>query len=193
MSMDDMILVSIDDHMVEPPDMYKNHVPDKWKDSVPKVRRNESGVDEWVFQGNATSTPFGMAATVGWPKEEWGFNPGSYSELRPACFDVHERVRDMDANGVLGSLNFPTMAGFNARTFSESGDKELALVALRAYNDWAIDEWCGAHPDRFIPQGIVPMWDVDLATEEVRRVGKKGCRSISFLETPHVQGFPSFL
>ena len=64
---------------------------------------------------------------------------------------------------------------------------------LQAYNDWAIDEWCGAYPGRFIPLGIVPMWDVDLAVDEVRRVAKKGCRSISFLETPHVQGFPSFL
>jgi len=90
-------------------------------------------------------------------------------------------------------LNFPTMAGFNARTFTEAGDKEVALVALRAYNDWAIDEWCGSYPGRFIPQGLIPMWDLDLAVEEVHRVGKKGCRSISFLETPHVQGFPSFL
>ena len=108
MQMDDMILVSIDDHMVEPPDMFENHVPDKYRDLVPKVVRNDNGVDEWHFQGQATSTPFGMAATVGWNRDEWGFNPGSYSELRPGCFDVHERVRDMDANGVLGSMNFPT-------------------------------------------------------------------------------------
>src|SRR5207248_7146994 len=46
---------------------------------------------------------------------------------------------------------------------------------------------------RFIPLGIVPMWDVDLAVKEVHRIAKKGCRSISFLETPHVAGFPSFL
>jgi predicted TIM-barrel fold metal-dependent hydrolase len=193
MQMDDMILVSIDDHIVEPPDMFDNHVPEKYRDLVPKVVRNDAGVDEWEFQGQKTSTPFGMAATVGWPKEEWGFNPGSYSELRPACFDVHERVRDMDANGVLGSLNFPTMAGFNARTFTESADKDVALVALRAYNDWAIDEWCGSYPGRFIPQGIVPMWDVDLIVEEVHRLGRKGCRSISFLEAPHAFEFPSFL
>jgi predicted TIM-barrel fold metal-dependent hydrolase len=191
--LEDMILVSIDDHMIEPPDMFEHHVPEKFKDLVPKVVKNEAGVDQWHFQGQATSTPFGMAATVGWPKQEWGFNPGSYSELRPGCFDVHERVRDMNANGVLASMNFPTMAGFNARTFTEAGDKEAALVALRAYNDWAIDEWCAAYPGRFIPQGIVPMWDVELAAEEVRRIGAKGCRSISFLETPHVQGFPSFL
>ena len=192
MNMDDMILVSIDDHMIEPPDMFENHVPKKWLDDAPRVV-HDGGVDQWVFQGERTSTSFGMAATVGWPSEEWGFNPGTYTELRPGCFDVHERVRDMNANGVLGSMCFPTMAGWNARTFAESRDKEVALVMLQAYNDWAIDEWCGTYPGRFIPLGIVPMWDVEAATAEVRRIAKKGCRSISFLETPHVQGFPSFL
>jgi predicted TIM-barrel fold metal-dependent hydrolase len=191
--LDDMILVSIDDHVIEPPDMFENHVPARWLDEAPRVVRNERGIDEWVFQGQRTSTRFGLAATVGWPPEEWGLDPGSYSELRPGCFDVHQRVRDMNANGVLGSMCFPTMAGFNARTFSESRDKEIALVMLQAYNDWFIDEWCGAYPGRFIPLGIVPMWDVEAAADEVRRVAEKGCRSISFLETPHVQGFPSFL
>ena len=157
MQMDDMILVSIDDHMIEPPDMFENHVPERFRDQVPKVVRNESGQDEWVFQGASTSTPFGMAATVGWPAEEWGFGPASMSEMRPGCFDVHERVRDMDANGVLASMNFPTMAGFNARTFNEAPDKECSLVMLQAYNDWHLDEWCGSYPGRFIPQGIVPL------------------------------------
>src|SRR5437588_845861 len=193
MRVDDMILVSVDDHMIDPLDMYKSHVPAKWRDQAPRVVRNDRGVDEWVFQGERASTPFGMAATVGWPPEEWGFNPAAYTELRPGCFDVHERVKDMNANGVLASMCFPTMAGWNARTFAESHDKDLALVMLEAYNDWAIDEWCAAYPGRFIPLSLVPMWDVALAAGEVRRVGKKGCRAISFLETPHVQGYPSFL
>ena len=193
MHMEDMILISIDDHMVEPPDMYKHHVPAKWMDRAPKVVRNEQGFDVWEYEGKATSTTFGMNAVVGWPREEWGFHPGSYVEMRPGCFDVHQRVRDMNANGVLASMCFPTMAGFNARTFNEGGDKEVALVMLRAYNDWMLDEWCGSYPGRFVPLGLVPMWDADLAVEEVHRIAKKGCRSISFLETPHVQGFPSFL
>lgn len=193
MQMDDMILVSIDDHMIEPPDLFERHVPEKWRDQAPTVVRNEQGVDEWHFQGTATSTPFGMAATVGWPREEWGFNPGCYAELRPGCFDVHQRVRDMDANGVLASLNFPTMAGWSARTFNEGEDKDVALVMMQAYNDWAIDEWCASYPGRFIPLGMVPNWDPELAAAEVRRLAKKGCRSISFLETPHVYGLPSFM
>jgi predicted TIM-barrel fold metal-dependent hydrolase len=193
MQMDDMILVSIDDHSIEPPDLYDGHVPERYRDQVPKVVRNDQGMDEWVFQGKATSTPFGMSATVGWPQEEWGFEPPSYSQLRPGCFDIHARVRDMDVNGVLASMCFPTMAGFNARTFTEASDKEVALVMLQAYNDWHIDEWCATYPGRFIPLGIVPMWDIDLAVAEVRRLASKGCRAISFIEAPHVAGGPSFL
>jgi hypothetical protein len=83
--MEDMILVSIDDHMVEPPDMYKKHVPAKWLDEAPTVVRNDDGVDQWVFQGEKTSTPFGMAATVGWPREQWGFNPGATRNCGPAA------------------------------------------------------------------------------------------------------------
>jgi hypothetical protein len=49
--------------MIEPPDLFENHVPDRYKADMPKVVRNEHGVDEWHFQGSATSTPFAMAAT----------------------------------------------------------------------------------------------------------------------------------
>src|ERR1700744_124075 len=99
MNLEDMILVSIDDHMIEPPNMYENHVPRNLLDDAPKVL-HEDGIDRWVFQGEKTSTSFGMSATVGWPSAEWGFNPDAYTELRPGCFDVHERVRDMNANDV---------------------------------------------------------------------------------------------
>jgi predicted TIM-barrel fold metal-dependent hydrolase len=192
MQLEDMIMVSIDDHSIEPPDMYKNHLPAKWQDKAPKIVRNAQGIDEWTFGGQSTSTPFGMAATVGWPREEWGFNPGAFSELRPGCFDIHERVRDMNANGTLASMCFPTMTGFNGRTFNESADEETALVMLQAYNDWHIDEWCAAYPGRFIPLSIVPLWDVEEAVKEIKRVSKKGSRAISFPEAPHGSGMQSF-
>ena len=81
MEMNDMILVSIDDHTIEPPEMYLNHVPKKYLDQAPKVITNADGIDQWVFQGEATSTPFGMAATVGWRNEDWGRDAGTYTCL----------------------------------------------------------------------------------------------------------------
>ena len=100
MNLEDMILVSIDDHMIEPPDMYENHVPEKWADDAPRSSTRTASTSG-SSRARRRARPFGMAATVGWPSEEWGFNPGAYTELRPGCFDVHERVRDMNANGVL--------------------------------------------------------------------------------------------
>jgi predicted TIM-barrel fold metal-dependent hydrolase len=193
MRTEDMVLVSIDDHVIEPPDMFERHVPERWKAEAPRVEKDERGFDQWTFQGIASSTPFGMCAVVSWPKAEWGWDPGTFGDIRPGCYDVHQRVRDMNVNGVLASMNFPTMAGFNARTFVEAPDKELSLIMLRAYNDWIIDEWCGSYPGRFIPMAIVPMWDVELCAQEVKRVVAKGCHAISFLEAPHVFGLPSLL
>jgi len=191
-SPDDLILVSVDDHIAEPATMFEAHVPQKYRDRMPRVVTDERGRQKWWY-GDSPGRMLGLNAVAGKPREMYNIDAARYDEMRPGCWDVHERVRDMDVNGVLGSMNFPTMAGFNARTFTEAGDKELSLVMLQAYNDWAIDEWCAAYPGRFIPQGIVPMWDVDLAVAEVHRLAKKGCRSISFLEAPHAQGFPSFL
>jgi predicted TIM-barrel fold metal-dependent hydrolase len=193
MELDDMILVSIDDHVIEPPDMFKGHVPAKWLDRAPRVIRSAAGTDSWTFEGIETSTPFGMCAVVTLPKEDWGFDPGTFGEIRPGCYDVHQRVRDMDANGVVSSMCFPTMAGFNARTFVEAADKDLSLIMLQAYNDWIVDEWCGSYPGRFIPMGIVPMWDPELCASEVDRLAAKGCGAISFLEAPHAFGLPSLL
>ena len=34
---DDLILVSVDDHVVEPPDMFADHLPAKYKDDAPIV------------------------------------------------------------------------------------------------------------------------------------------------------------
>src|SRR5438045_9593574 len=107
MDMNDMILVSIDDHMIEPPDMFKNHVPAKLADQVPKVVRNADGVHEWVFQREKTRTAFGMAATAWRPPEEWGFNPGSSTKLRPGCSAIHQRARDLTANPALASTTLP--------------------------------------------------------------------------------------
>jgi predicted TIM-barrel fold metal-dependent hydrolase len=190
MNIDDLILVSIDDHLVEPPTMFDAHIPARYRDRAPKVVRTEIGDDVWQFEGT-TIPNIGLNAVAGRPRHEFGVEPTSFEEMRPGCWDVHERVKDMNAAGVLGSMNFPSFPSFSGRLFAATPDKELALAVLRAYNDWHIEEWCGSYPDRFIPNAITPLWDPGLAAAEVRRVAAKGCRSISFTENPAALGLPS--
>jgi predicted TIM-barrel fold metal-dependent hydrolase len=116
----------------------------------------------------------------------------SYEEMRRGTWDVHERVKDMSAGGVLASLNFPSFPGFAGRLFAAATDKDLALAVVQAYNDWHIDEWCGAYPDRFIPMALPVLWDAELAAQEVYRVAEKGCHSLTFTENPALLDYPSF-
>ncbi len=112
--------------------------------------------------------------------------------MRPGCYDIHERVRDMNVNGVLGSMCFPSFVQFCGQLFARTEDKELGLAMLQAYNDWHIDSWCGAYPDRFIPLAIPPIWDPELMAAEVRRMAAKGCHAVTFSENPSKLGWPSF-
>jgi predicted TIM-barrel fold metal-dependent hydrolase len=191
MNIEDMLMVSIDDHVIEPPDMYKNHLPAKYMDLAPKSIVDENGFAKWWFQGTALGS-VGLNAVVGWPNEEWGLNPSTFAEMRPGAYDIHERIRDMNRNGILASMCFPSYAGFSARYFQQAEDKDLSLLMLKAYNDWHIDEWCTAYPGRMIPLAIIPVWDPVAMVEEVRRVAAKGCRAVTMPELPHIQGLPSY-
>jgi len=191
MRLEDMIMVSVDDHIVEPPDMFEQHLTPEWKARAPKVV-SKAGTDVWMFEG-APIPNIGLNAVVGRKPEEYGVEPTAYEQMRPGCFDVKERVRDMNANGVLASMCFPSYPSFCGALFARQEDKELARVMLQAYNDWHIDEWCGSQPGRFIPLALPMIWDPELMADEVRRVAKKGCHAMSFTENPEkvIPGLPS--
>ncbi|GGV35772.1 amidohydrolase [Actinomadura cremea] len=191
MNAEDMILISVDDHVVEPPTMFEGRIPDRYRDQAPRVRTTKDGSDVWTFNGQ-TIPNIGLNAVAGRPKEEYGIEPTAFDEIRPGTYDIDERIKDMNAGGILASMNFPSFPGFSGRVFSAADDKDMALAVLRAYNDWHIDEWAGTHPGRIIPMALPVLWDAEACAAEVRRVAAKGCHSITFTENPATLGYPSF-
>jgi len=190
MQMNDMLLISVDDHISEPPDMFKNHLSGAELESAPKLMSDRNGKDVWVYQGmNFPSV--GLNAVVGRPFEEYGMEPTALEQLRDGVYDVHERIKDMDVNGIAASLNFGSVFDFAGGRLNKVPDKNLARRHLEAYNDWHIDEWCGAYPGRFIPCGILPCWDMDATVAELKRISAKGCTTVSINENPTVIGLPS--
>ncbi len=190
MDMNDLVLVSVDDHLVEPPDMFDGHIPARYAADVPKLVQRADGTDAWVFEGQE-ATNVGLNAVAGRPPDEYGAEPTKLAEIREGCYDIHERIRDMNANGVAAALNFPSYPQFCGQYFARAKDKDLGLAVLRAYNDWHIDEWCGAYPGRMIPQALPPIWDPELMAAEVRRVAAKGCHAVTFSENPTKLNYPS--
>lgn len=173
-------LVSCDDHIMEPPHLWQARVPEQYRDRAPKVVSGDKA-DFWEFEGRRMPM-LGLLTAMGRPKEEWTPDPITYASMRPASYDVHERLKDMDTGGILASLCFGTITGFAGQLFLNAEDKELALVCLQAWNDWLFEEWVAAAPGRFIPCIQIPLWDVNLAVAEVQRCAPKGAKALSFVE-----------
>jgi predicted TIM-barrel fold metal-dependent hydrolase len=127
---------------------------------------------------------------VGIPLEK---RSGSYhwGDIRQGCFDPVERVKDMDVDGVIASLCFPSFPGFGGTKFNCLDDRALGLACIQAYNDFQTDEWAGAAPGRLFGMVLLPYWDPQLAVTELQRTKAKGAVAVTFSENPYRQGFPS--
>jgi predicted TIM-barrel fold metal-dependent hydrolase len=193
---DDVQLVSVDDHIVEPANVFVDHMEAKFRDRAPHIVERD-GDQGWLwedrfyplmFQGNAQTRIF----REGQGGRGDDLYARRYEDMVPAAYDVHARVDAMDEDGVWAELPFPTFPRFGGTRFLEAEDKELALACIRAWNNWMLDEWSAAYPDRFIPQTLIPLWDVPQAVKEIERCAAKGSRAVLFTENPHPVGLPSF-
>src|SRR5262249_27598359 len=99
-----------------------------------------------------------LSAAAGF--DDIGFGAVTFDQIRPGCWQQKERLVDMDANHMDASICFPnTLPRFCGQAFAERKDKELALLCVKAYNDWMIDEWCaGDGRGRLTPLTMVPLW-----------------------------------
>jgi len=206
--------VSVDDHIIEPPQVWQDRLPAKYKAIGPRVERLrvanlqfngmqysfdivDDGSDEgkfadfWCYED--LKIPMRrIIAAVGFPPEERTLLPVTYEEMRKGCWDQTARLADMDANHTEASLCFPTFPRFCGQTFLEAKDRELALLCVQAYNDWMVEEWCGgAGAGRLVPLVIIPLWDARLAAAEIHRNAARGVRAVCFSEIPSFLDLPS--
>ena len=183
-------IVSVDDHVIEPPGVWQDRLPSRYKDVGPRIIKESDGQEYWVYEDKKTVTG-GLGAVAGRRKEDITVDGYPYSEMRPGCYDPVARLADMDEAGILASLNFPSIPRFCGQLFWEARDKDLALLCVRAYNDWMIDEWCATASGRYIPLTIIPLWDPQLAVEEIERTAAKGSNSFCFSENFEPLGLPT--
>jgi predicted TIM-barrel fold metal-dependent hydrolase len=209
-------IISVDDHIVEPPDLWQRWLPARYRAQGPRVvagpyemvpdslnpRAFRSGwtafrvaldgpkTDWWVYEDFRTGTLIGNAS-AGLSADQVVPGPIRYADMRAGCYDRVARLADMDVNGVERSLCFPTFPRFCGQTFLEGHDRELGLVCVRAYNDFMVEEWAGDSGGRLIPLCLIPLWDAGLAAAEVRRNADRGVRAVAFSELPAALGLPS--
>ena len=183
-------LISVDDHIIEPPRVWLDRLPEKYQEAGPHVEEVD-GREYWVHEGTRVPT-MGLNAVAGKPQEEWDTDPVRYTDMIRGCYDPVVRAEDMRLDGVVGSICFPTLPRFAGTLFLEFKDKTLADLSVKAYNDWLFEEWCAAAPDLYIPMIITQLWDVEAAADEIRRNAARGARCVTLPETPDPLGLPSY-
>ena len=203
------LIISVDDHVVEPAHLWQDRLPAKFKDEGPRVVVAPRG-DMALVNGSWVETPGDsdklaawwhyedhryqikeMIACAGTPPEEVTMQGVTYDDMRPGCYEPAARLADMDLNHVEASLCFPNYPRFCGQLFAERKNKELAQLCVEAYNDWMVDEWCGDSGGRLLPLCLVPLWDVGLAAAEVRRNAARGVKAVAWSELPAWLGLPS--
>lgn len=212
----DIKIVSVDDHLVEPPDLWTSRLPSHLLEQGPRVERmpalslpvytDEGGqrdvlnvgpgddhvwCDVWCFEG-ARYPLHRTAASKAFAPEDVVALPTTYDEIGSGCYEWSARLDDMDIAGVEASVTFPNLfVRFCGQRFIEARDKDLALKCVKAYNDFLFEEWSEPSGGRLLGSIILPLWDVDASTAELERNADRGCRSICFSEIPARLGLPS--
>jgi Amidohydrolase len=184
------LIMSVDDHLVEPPNTFRGNAPSRWADQMPAMTTLEHGGFGWQYEGAAFQT-YGIEAVAGRPQDKWTILSQPFDELEPAYFDPDARAAAMDIDGVWASVCFPSMwCGFAGRVFQTSRDRALGLECIRAYNRWFLDEWVGRQPQRFVPMQLPWIVDPDVGAAEIRRNAELGFTAVSFVDQPQNLGFP---
>jgi len=185
-------VISVDDHVVEPPGMFEGRLPGRFADRSPRVVRGDDAKEAWLFEDQLLPN-IGFNATVGRRPGAGSREPINFADMRRSAWDIEARVADMDLDGVYASLCFPSyLAGFGGlRLQTLSADLDFSLALVRAWNDWYIEEWCGPHPDRMIPCQLTWLHDPELAASEIRKNAERGFKAVTFPESPHQAGLPS--
>ena len=168
----DYPIIDADAHVNEPPDTWSARVPAKWRERAPRVERVD-GADIWVFDGGRERWPVGLTAVAGQSYFQMSPTGQTYETMRPGSFETKARLDDMDADGIFAQVLYPSVTLRGARIYS--GERELQLACVRAYNEWLL-EFCEGSGGRLIGQAILPTTGLDDILAEAEWAREQGHR-----------------
>ena len=198
-------IISVDDHVVEPPTLWTERLPAHDRDvgrgwsatpaapspiprhsrcatsKVARARHRLLALRRRDQGGSAASWPVSATRSSGTRA-----NRSPTKRCDPVATTRSSDSRDMDLEPHRASLCFPFITRFCGQMFLEAKDKELASLCVRAYNDWMIEEWCGdsrRSPDAAVLDPAVGSG----GSRPTRSVATRprGMSAITFTEMPH--------
>ena len=171
-------VISADSHVVEPPHLWEEYLPSEFQRFAPRIVPDDDGGDAWQL-GDGVVAPIGLVTVKpgrSYRDPDYRWTGMKMSDANQGAFYPEPRLAEQDEDGVDAEILF----GPNRTMmyFTGLGDRDLALAAVQAYNNWMAKEYCAAAPDRLFGLCMIPNTGIEDATEELRRghaMGMKGC------------------
>lgn len=176
-------LISADNHINEPRNLFIDRFPAHLKDKAPRVIDGKDGGEGWSIDGTPPRRTYGLECMAGFDKSEYRMSGLRHADLRLGNYDGAAHLADMDIDGVHASVTYP---GFSP-SFYTHPDPEVAAAGFVAYNDWILDDFQAADPKRLCGLTINPTeLGIEHAVAEMRRVAKKGARAMYIPGNPTI-------
>jgi len=176
-------LISADNHINEPRNLFVDRFPAHLKDKAPRVIEGLDGGEGWSIDGSPPKRTYGLEAMAGFDRKDYRVSGLRHSDLRKGNYDGAEHLKDMEIDGVWASVTYP---GF-APSFYTHPDKEVALTGIKVYNDWVLDEFQAADPKRLCGLTICPTEvGIEESVAEMKRIHRKGARAMYIPGTPSI-------
>ena len=177
--------IDADGHVLEHPDGMLRHAPAKFRDRIWHIEIRPDG-SEWLHFNGGTRPAGGLAlaGTAGMTAEERNqarTGKMRYTAVRPGAFDPGPRLPDMDVEGIVQSVLYPTML----LGLPGLADAEFAEAQANAYNEW-LAEYCGHAPTRLFGVAVVPTQDVERAVRTIRRAKTLGLVGVFMRPNPAI-------
>jgi predicted TIM-barrel fold metal-dependent hydrolase len=188
----DVRLVSVNDHVVEPPDLWtRGAARGADADEAPQVvDLGPAQGQAWCFGSQQISVP--KLAVIAAPGA--GAPDGRarrVEDFHPAVNQPAARLAAMDEDRVQVHTLLPHVSGFAGERLRFLASGEAWTAAVRTYNDFVLDEVCAHDPTRLVGVAILPLHDVAATVAELERAVAKGARAVSFPHDPASLGVPS--
>jgi len=175
-------IVDADCHVLEPPDIWTNWLPEKFRDKAPKLVKDPEGGDAWLTAVGGDPDPIGLVATPGMPWDNFRWYGVTYDEARTGCYNGAARVADMDIDGVDAEILFPPQRTMSH--FLGDDDDDFVLAGIEAYNNFLLDEFCAADPERLIGLPQVPSLGIDTSVDALRKAKARGAKGVIISNWP---------
>lgn len=165
-------VISADSHVNIPETAFMEYFPANLKDRAPRVEHGAER-DTVVFEGQRTNIRI-SSALAGRKYEDYRADATRLGEGAVGGYDPHERLKDMDVDGIDSDVIFGTVGG---AYINQTSEPALKQALIRAYNDWLAD-FCQTAPERLLGIAEMPYWDLDATLAEAKRAKAKGLRGL---------------